>query len=241
MMFRRKRERRARKRVAVYGACPGSGAAFVSLALAWGMTLEGAGGGEVSLIELGPGKLYAALDLDARFGAGGFRAYEDELTEMKGVGDVDNRLYGIRLLARRRNGRELGEAELMRAAHSVPGESCVLCCSGLPEELGFQVLAAAERRVLVVDPLPSKLASCFSAIGRFRLDFPDGIIAVNRMNPGVYRGELRELLGTADWSEIPALPAELIYRAEYSASPVFELKKAAPMLRQPVLELLGRL
>ena len=244
-MFRKRRERRSRRTVAVAGACPGSGTSFASLAIAWGMTLKeagegGPGFGRVSLTELGSAKLYRELDLSARLGAGGFQAYEDALSEMKGIGEVSDPLYGMELLARRPGGRELGAAELIRAAHSAPGDSAVLCCSGLAEDLAFEVLAASDIRLLVIDPLPSKLAESFRTIGRFRLDFPDGHLLVNRMNPGVFRGELRELLGTDRYMELPALPAELIYRAEYSASPVFELRKAAPLLKQPALDIVKR-
>ena len=91
------------------------------------------------------------------------------------------------------------------------------------------------------DPLPTKLIPSFSEAERLRLSFPEAAVVLNRMNRGVHKAELRRFLGAGKAAEIPALPAEAVYKAEYNCVPVYSSAEIKKLLAGPCRELVKQL
>ena len=68
----------------------------------------------------------------------------------------------------------------------------------------------------------------FGLIERIRLESPDALWVVNKMNRGVHKGELKRFLGGVPCLEIPFLAPEELYRAQYNC----QLPYCLPSVRQ---------
>jgi len=202
-------------KIAVLPASPGAGASFVSgiTALMLSQTTKL----KVTLAELGHPYFYQALGMEKRFVVRNFIPYRELLKSGKSVRELDNYEEGINwALLRPGKDEAPPPAELFRFIYNVPGETVILDCSGLDRESMVNVLAEAERKIVVVDPLPTKLMENYSFLGDLRLKFPDAIYLANKMNRGVNKGEFSRFLGTKNYISLPALDTDLIYRAEYA-------------------------
>ena len=222
-------------RIAVAGAGSGAGASFVTGLLARRL----AGQGRLTLAELGKPYFYAAMGMEKRFSARPFAFYSRLIETGRGVKSVCNIEEGINwALKEPRDQTENDPVSVFRCLSFLPGDIVLCDCSGLAPALAADVLAEADRAVVIIDPMPSSLFEAFGFLEDVRLKLPQALIVVNKMNPGVHQGELRRFLGTKDFVSLPLLPGELLYKAEYNCILPADMPETSQLLEQPA-RLLG--
>ena len=208
-----KEENREPVRVAVCGTSEGVGASFVCGMLAKTMSADR----RVTLTELGTPYFYTALGMEKRFSSRPFAFYSSLIDNGKSLRSVYNVGESINWAVRHPQDRAaLEPASLFRCFSNIPGEVIIFDCSGLEPELAKAVLAEADCRVIVIDPMPTRLFDAFGFLEDVRLRFPDSIIVVNKMNDGVHRGELNRFLGAKECIYVPLITQDLLYKAEYN-------------------------
>ena len=223
-------------RIGVAGGFPGAGASFTAGLIALQLASEKR---SVCLCEPEGHYFYTALGMDRRFESRGFQSLVKSIESGRPVRHVKNTELGINWMLRSPDEkRSLSPAELFRLTAMPPGDICIIDCSGLSGDLLFGLLAETDCAVLVCDPLPTKLIPAFGSIERLRLSFPEAVMVADRMNGGVHRAELKRFLGGRSFIELPALPAEAVYRAEYNCVPVCMIPEIKKLLAGPCRELM---
>ncbi|MCQ2565879.1 MAG: hypothetical protein MJ194_03405 [Clostridia bacterium] len=207
-------ESREPVRIAVCGAEPGAGVSFICGMLAGALAREH----RVTLTELGKPYFYTALGMEKRFASRPFAFYHSIIGNGQSLRSVYNVGESINWAVRHPRDRDPMEpSELFRCFSTIPGEMIIFDCSSLDAETAKAVLAEADRRVIVVDPMPTGLFDAFPFLEDVRLRFADAIIVVNKMNDGVHRGELTRFFGSRECVFIPLVTPELLYKAEYNS------------------------
>ena len=107
-----------------------------------------------------------------------------------------------------------------------------------------EVAVPVDRVVAVVDPLPSALLQGYGQLCELRSSELPVTYVVNKMNAGVDRRQLHAFLNLGRPLEVPMLPTEVLYAAEYAGRTVFDLPNGRSALEPAcaaILEgLLGR-
>ncbi len=196
----------------MFGSCSGSGCSLAAGCLAAALAEEG----PVCLCEPWDSHFYTALGMEHRFADGGFTAVAVQLSEHRSLQDLSNQLDGINWAVKRDADTAPGGAAAFRLLHSVPGDTVILDCSGVPEDIRWDLAAEADAAVLVCDALPSSLIRSFGLIQRWCMLFPEALILINKMNSGVHSGELKRFLGSHPFEKLNFIPPEVIYKAEYN-------------------------
>ena len=169
-------------KIAVAPASGKAGASFVCGLLAGRLADKKT---RVTLAELGSPYFYSALGMEKRFVVRNFIPYCELLKNGASVKELDNTEEGINwALLRPGKDSTPSPAELFRFIYNVPGETVILDCSGLDRDCTMNVLAEADRKIIVVDPLPTKLMDNYNYLTELRLKFPQAIYVANRMNKG---------------------------------------------------------
>lgn len=221
-------------RIAVVSASPGAGASFVCGCLAAVLRERFS----VTVAELGHPYFYPALGMEKRFVLRKFTSCSELLKSGKSVRKLNNIDDGINwALMRPERDAAPEPSELFRLIYNLPGEVLILDCSGLKEELLRSALPEADKVVLVVDPMPTKLISAFPLLEYMRLRLPACITVINKMNKGVRKGELASLIGTKKYISMPCVPAELLYEAEYRSSLPWNSKAVSSLLSDALRDL----
>lgn len=207
-------------RIAVCSPCGGSGVSLIAGTLAY---IYAEKGRSVSLTELGKPGFFHSLDLEKKFLLRGFTDYFAAAAKRKNMRSPEflkagkrNEWQGINWIVNPSAASPEQILEIMRLIYNAPDEYNILDCSSLAGDLLENVLAEADRIFIVLDPLPSRLLPCTDSLQRLRILFPEAALIVNKMNSGVHRGELEKFLGSAACTEVPAVSAETIYKAEYA-------------------------
>ena len=227
-------ENRETVRVAVCGASRGAGVSFICGILA----AELSSSHRVTVAELGKPYFYTALGMEKRFASRPFAFYSSLIENGKSLKSVYNVGESINWAVRHpRDTGAMEAASLFRCFANIPGEIIVFDCSGLEPDLAKSVMAEADCRIVVIDPMPSALFDAFAFLEDVRLRFPDSVIAVNKMNDGVHRGELSRFLGSKECVSIPFVTPELLYKAEYNCM----LPYSVPGIFEETSEAAGRL
>lgn len=207
-------ENREPLRVAVCGASEKAGVSFVCGLLAAAMAAEY----RVTLAELGKPYFYTALGMEKRFASRPFAFYTSLIDNGKSLKSVYNVGESINWAVRHPRDRvQLEPSSLFRCFSTIPGEIILFDCSGLEAGLAKSILAEADVRLVVVDPMPTSLFEAFGFLEDVRLRFPNSVIVINKMNDGVHKGELARFLGTKENVSIPLVSQELLYKAEYNS------------------------
>ncbi len=210
------------RRIAVAAGSHSCGVSLVSSFIADGLKSHGS----VSLSEPGRAYFFEALSMDKRFLNRGFDPFYERLRNSEKIGDINNTEDGINWYLRMPgDNRPLSSAELFRSFYIPKEEYAVFDCSGIDEENLIQVLAEADRAVMVIDPSPVKILQSREFLEKCIMHIQGLIIVVNKMNPGIYLSELNRFLGTKQYVSVPFLPADLLYRAEYAGVLPTALKK----------------
>ena len=198
--------------IAVAGASAGSGASFLCGLLAG----RHAKSEKTTLAELGNPYFYGALGMERKFAMRGFQSYIKLLESGKSVRTLQNVQDSINWALLMPGEHAPEAAALFRFMNNVPGETVIFDCSGMDDELLWNVLPEADHVYAVIDPMPSKLLEAYARLERIKLNFPDAELVVNKMNSGVHKGELRRFLGSRSFREIPLVDPSLLYKAEYN-------------------------
>ena len=222
-------------RIAVVPASGSAGASFVSGLIA-GMLTEKTKK-QVTLAELGHPYFYDALFLEQVFALKSFTPYRELLRNGSSVRELSNRHLGINWAVLRRGDDAAPPQELFRFIYNVPGDYIVMDCSGLDSEAMINVLADSDRKIIIIDPLPTKLIGSFPFLGELRLKFPDAVYVANKMNRAVHKPEFAKMIGTKNYIPLPAVSAEAVYSAEYGKM----LPGSIREVRQAMAEGLARL
>ncbi len=171
----------------------------------------------LTLAELGHPYFYISLGMEKRFVLRRFIPYRELLKNGKSIRELNNVEEGINwALLRPGKDESPPPAELFRFIYNVPGDIVILDCSGLDQATAMNVLAEADKKIIVVDPLPTKLMEHYSFLAELRLKFEDALYVANKMNKGVHRTEFGRFLGTKNYIPLPAVSAEAVYRPEYA-------------------------
>lgn len=220
-------------RVAVIPAFSGAGASFVSQALALGLAEEKTG--EISLIETAGASFFHAMGLEAQYLARAFQDYSLALEKGEPIKGIRNERAGLNCLFRiPGKSPDLTVPRLFRLLASAPGDLQIFDFSGMEQALIADAAAECEVRILVIDPLPIKLIEACRFISDFLIRFPDTVLVVNKMNPGVHKKELKGFLAGKKYIEFPHLDPQLIYKAQYCSMLPCMLKETLQQLQEPV-------
>ena len=217
------------RRIGIVSAAAGAGGRFVAANFACFLAEEGR---RPAVLELGSPGLYDVLGMDKRFAGRTFfprggppnpaagvnwsliAPGEDGLPADGAPDDAMERFYGrLRLLDR------------------VEGDVVLCLLNGLSERKRTLLLRDMDASLFVIDPLPSRLLSS-GLSGKLTAGEENRTLPiVNKMNGGVKRHELAAFLGLRAPLEIPLVPAEEIYRAEYACRIPYESAAVASLLR----------
>ena len=233
-------------RILVIPASAGAGASFLSQVLAWQLAHLQSGEKKpaprpaVSLIETADACFFRALGMEQPYLERRFSDVHLALEKGSPIRDLVNERDGINCLFRiPAKSPELTVPRLFRLINSSPGSVQIFDFSGLDNELLSDAAAEGEVRILVIDPLPSSLLAACDRISSFLLRFPDTILVVNKMNPGVHKRQLSSFLDRKTCCYVPYLPPEVIYKAQYCRLFAASLQDARPLLFKSVSQLLS--
>ena len=203
--------------VSVCSPMPASGVTMTAAALACVL----AEGSSACFAEVGKPYVFDAYGLGKKFLLSGFTDFFQLYATGQPFRGPENLWHGVNWAVRpgsERPGqyRFTDAADILRFAERLPGTWSVLDCSGLAGDVLEGVLAGSDRTFLVVDPLPGKLIPATPDLQRLKYAFPGAVLAVNRLNAGIHKGELDAYLGTSDYLALPQLDARTVYQAEYA-------------------------
>ena len=202
-------------KIVIASGAEGSGVSIVSEIIASSLTKLS----NVALIELGKPHFYNALNFEKRFLTRGFVDFFEKLRNSERIKPGQGNKYEkINWIVRKTGDNEpLQTQELFRALYFPKEEYCVFDCSGLDKATSLSLLAEADIPVVVIDPLPSKLIETRDFLEKVRVNMPDAVLIVNKMNNGVHKAELSRYLGTNSFFSISSALLEYIYKAEYNS------------------------
>ena len=233
-----------KNRIMVIPAFPGAGATFVASSLAvFAADSEKERGRrekgllpKVTLAEPAASELFFASGMEERFINRRFSSFTEAVEKGESLKGICNSRHGVNCLFRvpGRDGA-LGLAGLFRLISSAPGQTVIFDCSSMDQEVLQDAAAEAEKRVLVIDPLPVRIIESGSFIGRFLLRFPDTVVVVNKMNSGVRKAEVSRFLGRKSFISMPHIPPEIVYKAQYGCLFPAEIEEGRALLA-PALE-----
>lgn len=233
-------------KIGILGISPGAGAGFLCVCLAKALVAAGGGKGRAgaaataAVLELGNGGLYERLAMDKRFAEGGYFDFHGAAAADRSVRGRGNWSGGINWMLRN-DAIELDLYRRMRLLHNAEGDVVFCRMSGVPEEEVRRLLPEMDRIVAVVDPLPSALLQGYGKLCELRATERPVTYVVNKMNAGVDRRQLLGFLNLGRPLEIPALPAEVAYAAEYAGRTVYDLPKGRAALEPGCAALLEAL
>ena len=207
---------------------------------------------DVTMLELDPraanpsGKPYDKIGIDKRFAGRDFISLYKLAAEGRPLHSVNNIDGGINWLL-----RVPGEAVpapepsiLHRLAGNAAGDIilCDISATGILYSAGpsldrdslLALLADLDHIICVLDPLPSRLLASVPAVEVCRAAAASGVpitFVFNKLNAGVNLREVTRFTGVRDFIPFPALPAEVVYGAEYAC------RSLAPELAEPLSRL----
>jgi len=198
-------------RIAIVAASPGAGASFITGILAASLRSQR----RVTVAELGKPYFYEALDMEKRCGGDPFWFY-DMAGLQRSVGETLNLADGINWAVRAPGSGPCTDlAMALRCMNRLPGDVILLDCSSLDSSIASVVMAEADQRIVVVDPLPSRMLAAVNYLNELNACQMDRTLVVNKMNQWVRKKELSHCIGTSHYAEVPLLEEGLIYKAEY--------------------------
>lgn len=234
------------KRIAVTGAGRGTGVSLIAGLLAASFCRRE--GQPTALVELGTPYFYEAVGMERRFLHRDFHLMHRLVAQHRSIQHLANVEEGINWVLRHpkdglpdvQNG-QAAAIEALRLVHNVAGGTVIFDCSGLPGEWLRDILPDMDFVVCVIDPMPTCLIPAAGDIDRIRLDAPQPVFVVNKMNRGVHRGEVKRFLQGIDWAECPLLEASDLYRAQYNCVLPYSLPGVKRATVALLLELSRRL
>jgi len=178
--------------------------------------------------DLPAGCAYDKVGIDRRFAGRQYVSIYKAALENKPLREVLNIDEGINwaLRAPQDRGPAPAASALFRLLNNVSGD--IIVCdipayaflkTGEDRELLLSLLADMDDIICVFDPLPSRLFASVRAAEICR-SLPcadtDTIWLFNKYNPGADMREVVRFTGIKKYHLFPALPAEIVYRAEYA-------------------------
>lgn len=213
-----------RKNIAVTGIGRGCGTTLAAVSLALHMAEQG---GRVSYTECGvpaekDGLLYVAAGMDQRFGGRRFHDFYRLIADGQPVRDLENREMDVSwVLITPEDAKadvRLSERDMGRLLLNAREEWNIFDLDISTEE-GRSLMNDMDACLVLADPLPSKLARETGALRFLKKLEVSGQIpfrwAVNRMNPGVTKRQIRSFLKSGSLSWIPDIPARNFYEDEF--------------------------
>ena len=213
------------RRIGIVSAAQGAGGRFFAANFACFLAEEGR---RPAVLELGGPGLYDVLGMDKRFAG---RVFCPQGGAPNVAAGVNWSLIAPDAVPPSADDG-LGQFyERLRLIDRVEGDTVICLLTGLAERERDLFLRDMDASFLVVDPLPSRLLSASDPLKTARDGEKRVSLLVNKMNGGVKRHELASFLGVRSYLEIPLVPAEEIYRAEYACRVPYETKAVAELLR----------
>ena len=243
-----------RFKIGFVGLCAGAGATTLAFSAAEYLAArEGKTGRKVAFLELSPrsdfpaGFAYDKIGIDRRFAGREFLPIHKIASEgkpLKGIENIDGGInWALRIPGE--PGPAPTVASLFRLLNNVPGD--IIVCdvssysffgrSGGHDDL-IALLADFDRIYCILDPLPSRLLASVPAAGACRAVSSAGtntFWVFNKLNPGADMREAVRFTGVKDFLAFPAIPAEIIYKAEYACRSLV----SSPAAQSALLSMLG--
>ena len=213
------------RRIGIVSAARGAGGRFFAANFACFLAEEGR---RPAVLELGAPGLYDVLGMDKRFAG---RAFCPQGGPPNIAAGVNWSLLAPDAVQPSPEGGLERFYERLRLIDRVEGDVVLCLLTGLMERERDLFLRDMDTTFLVIDPLPSRLLSAADPVKLIRDEEKRVSPLVNKMNGGVKRHELASFLGVRSAPEIPLVPAEEIYRAEYACRAPYEAKPVADLLR----------
>ena len=220
----------ATTKIVVAAATEGAGVSLVSELIASNLSELSS----VSVTELGKPHFYDALNFEKRFLFTGFVDFFEKIRNSEHIRPGQaNKYENINWIVRKTgDNKALQNQELFRAMYFPKEEYCIFDCSGLDNESSINLLAEADIPVLVIDPLPSRLVESRAFLEKVRVNMPEAVLIVNKMNNGVHKAELNRYLGTNEYFSIDSALLEYIYKAEYNSVLITSFSETKKMLAE---------
>lgn len=235
-----------KRKIAVAGAGRGSGVSLLTgLLAAWAAAHKPREA--VTLAELGSPYFYEAFGIGKRFLQRDFYPFYTLMAQQRSIKGLSNCEEGIRWALRCPGEYADPTApgpsvlERLRLIHNLEGTLLLFDCSGLSLEALWEILPEMDAVVFVADPLPSTLIPAAGLVDRIRMERPDAVWVLNKMNRGVHRGELQRFLGRVSCLEIPCLAPEDLCRAQYNCQLPYSIASVRQKTGSGLKELWDRL
>ena len=210
-------------KIAVLGAGRCCGVSFVSLLCARALLSRGS----ASLVEASDSYFYSAMAFDRRFVSREFSAVFDNIRQNRAIVCPINKEEGLEWWLRLpKDDQPLPAQQLFRLLYAPKTDFSVFDCSGLGASDALPLAAEADKVVLVIDPLPTKLMRAENLISRLLSSAQNLCIVINKDNRGVNQKELTDFLGTRPVLNIPAFEPEAFYKAEFLGKSITEIVSA---------------
>ena len=230
-----------RYKIGVLGLAPGAGAGFISVFLA--RELAETGVYHPAVLETGGHGLYDILAMDKHFAGREYFRFFDAVTNGKSIRGKTNELYGVNWILRspEESGAKTDLLEVIRMMNHASGDMIICKISCIRDEDLWKLLADMDKVLVVIDPLPSKMLAGYKLLCKLRTSGLPVVYTVNKMNGGVSRMELRSYLKLKNLLCFPMLDQEIVYGAEYSCRPAYDMPLVKSVVKRPLEGLLREL
>ena len=222
-------------RIGFIGMCAGAGATTVAFTAAEYLRAHlKKTGALVTFLELDPktevpaGRAYDKIGIDRRFAGREFVSAFKVASEGKPLKNLLNIDGGINWALRSPNAPEpaLTAPTIFRLLNNIRGDVVICDIPGYSffggtcnRDILMAILADLDMIICIFDPLPSRLLASVPTAEVCRAASSAGVKTqwvFNKFNPGVDLREAVRFTGIRDYLPFPAIPAEMIYKAEYA-------------------------
>ena len=238
-----------REKIAFVGMCAGAGTTTLAFSAAEYLAARSKKTGlSVTMLELDPktsapaGRAYDKVGIDRRFAGRDFISFYRLASENKpfiGARNIDGGI-GWALRIPGETGPAPSAATLFRLLNNVHGDTIVCdvpaysffdCAPGRDSLLAL--LTEMDKVICIFDPLPSRLLASVRAAEACRALSSSGVkthYVFNKLNSGVDLREAVRFTGVRDYIPFPAIPADIIYKAEYACRSIASFPEAEKAL-----------
>ena len=246
------------KRIGIVPVSKGAGAGFITAMLATELAaITGAGGEEITVVELGRGNLFDQLCADRWFRVRQMVSYWNCLHGEGYVERIMNPRCGVNWLLRTPDDRSKAEADgaeqhwpefvlergrAVKLLYSLPGDVAFVDFSSVNEGDLLYLLEDMDQIVAVVDPMPSKLLEGYEMIHRLKLWKKPVVWTVNRWTEEISGKDLRKILGPdRNAVMLSEVPRGILYQGEYAGVGFMEQQKIRRLMAPGMEEIIKRL
>lgn len=213
-------------KIGVCGISGGVGVSFIASNLARHLALTASC--RPTVVETRNDSLYNGLGMESHFSKRPFFDHLRAITDGNRVRGQENECFGINWVVPRNTSKPLllSLTERIKLLHNCSGNPVLLDFSGWSNDEVLATLEELDAIVVVVDALPSKLLAGQDRLSALRTVELPVLYLINKENRGIDKRELNRFLQVKDSVEVPMLPIEIIYSAEYRCRLCYDMPSA---------------